>query len=45
MFQHDKVLIVIEQVYFQAFGLHDMNIATLEGFRIGQKMSYHLSFC
>ena len=34
-------------VNFQAFALHDMKIATPEGCRVGQKMSYHLtcSFC
>ena len=32
---------------FQAFALRDMNIATREGCRVGQKMSYlyHFSFC
>ena len=29
---------------FQAFALRDMNIATREGCRVGQKMSYHFSF-
>ena len=29
---------------FQAFVLRDMKIATLEGCRVDQKMSYHLSF-
>ena len=30
---------------FQAFALRDMKIATREGFRVGQKMIYHFSFC
>ena len=30
---------------FQAFALLDMKIATREVFRVGQKMSYHYSFC
>ena len=30
---------------FQAFALRDMKIATGEGFRVGQEMSYHFSFC
>ena len=30
---------------FQAFALRDMKIATREGCRVGQKMSYHFSFC
>ena len=30
---------------FQAFALRDMEIATREGCRVGQKMSYHFSFC
>ena len=30
---------------FQAFALRDMNIATLEACRVGEKMSYHFSFC
>ena len=31
---------------FQIFALRDMKIATQEGCRIGQKMSYHfISFC
>ena len=30
---------------FQAFALCDMKIATREGCRVGQKMSYHFSFC
>ena len=29
----------------QVFSLHDMKIATQEGWRGGQKMSYHFSFC
>ena len=30
---------------FQAFALRDMKIATREGCRVGQKMSYQFSFC
>ena len=30
---------------FQAFALCDMKIATQEGCRVGQKMSYHFNFC
>ena len=30
---------------FQAFALRDIKIATREGHRVGQKMSYHFSFC
>ena len=30
---------------FQAFALRDMKIATREGCRVGQKMSYRFSFC
>ena len=30
---------------FQAFALRDMKITTREGRRVGQKMSYHFSFC
>ena len=30
---------------FQAFALHDMKIATQGGCRVGENMSYHLSFC
>ena len=30
---------------FQAFALRDMKIATWEVYRVGQKMSYHFSFC
>ena len=30
---------------FQAFALRDMKIATRDGCRVGQKMSYHFSFC
>ena len=30
---------------FQAFSLHDMKMAALEGCRVGQKMSYGFSFC
>ena len=27
------------------FALRDMKIATLDVYRVGQKMSYHFSFC
>ena len=30
---------------FQAFALRDMKIGIREGCRLGQKMSYHFSFC
>ena len=30
---------------FQAFVLRDMKIATREDCHVGQKMSYHFSFC
>ena len=30
---------------FQAIALRDMKIETREGCRVGQEMSYHLSFC
>ena len=30
---------------FRAFALHDIKIAAREGCRVGQKMSYRLSFC
>ena len=30
---------------FQAFGMRDMKMAAQEGCHVGQKMSYHLSFC
>ena len=30
---------------FQAFGWRDMKMATRVGCRVGQKMSYRLSFC
>ena len=30
---------------FQAFALRGMKIATREGCHVGQKMSYHFSFC
>ena len=30
---------------FQAFALRDMKSATREGYSVGQKMSYHCSFC
>ena len=30
---------------FQAFALRDMKIATREGSQVGQKMTYHFSFC
>ena len=30
---------------FQAFALRDMKIANQEGGRVGQKISYHFSFC
>ena len=30
---------------FRAFALRDMKIVTREGCRIGQKMTYHFSFC
>ena len=30
---------------FQAFALPDMKIATREVYRVGQKMSYHFTFC
>ena len=30
---------------FQASGLRDMKVATREGCRVGQKMSYDFSFC
>ena len=30
---------------FQASALRDMKIATRKGCRVGEKMSYHLSFC
>ena len=30
---------------FQAFVLRDMEIVTREVYRVGQKMSYHFSFC
>ena len=30
---------------FPAFPLRDMKIVTREGYRVGQKMSYHFSFC
>ena len=33
------------RLIFQAFALRDMKIATREGSRVGQKMSYHFSFC
>ena len=35
----------IASLNFQAFVLHDMKMAAQEGCRVGQKMSYRLSFC